>query len=555
MKTRVCVYTRVSTLMQVDGFSLAGQEAEIQKYCDFHDMEIVARYSDQGKSGKTLAGREEFQRMISDIDTGKLKVECVIVYKLSRFGRSVLDVLRTLETLHSNNVFLHCVADNIDTSSQMGKLITTIMSSLAEMELENIHAQTMLGRKQKASEGRWNGGFAPYGYALINGELVVNEEEAEVIRKIFELYTTTDLGIAGIVKYLYTHGYKKALRGNGKKETFARSFVSRVLDNPVYNGEIAYGRRHMLPPDKNGERKMILQDDFIRVDGKHEALVPAEQYENAQQKRKAMASVVHKREDNNHVHMLATLVKCPVCGGPLYGNTTRKRNKRTDGEYTPYHFYACKHRLKLDGVPCSYRKNINEKNIDEPVIQIITQLANDKRLATLVAEKLDNALDEQETEKAIQNAEQEIKRCEMRLRRLSNEVDEIDPDAPSAERRIRDYNSRIDKLYQNIDEYEKALADFRTKLEAIQQNKLTAEKVYAILQNFGTLIDVITEEERQTLMRALIDEIQLFDDKQSDGRIIKSIKLSIPVVVDSGNPQTTGLDKYALDESVVTLIK
>ena len=73
MTTKVCIYTRVSTIMQVDGFSLIGQEEEIRKYCACHNMEIVATYSDKGKSGKTLAGREDFQKMITDIDTGVLR--------------------------------------------------------------------------------------------------------------------------------------------------------------------------------------------------------------------------------------------------------------------------------------------------------------------------------------------------------------------------------------------------------------------------------------------------------------------------------------------------
>ena len=555
MTTKVCIYTRVSTIMQVDGFSLIGQEEEIRKYCASHNMEIVATYSDKGKSGKTLAGREDFQKMIMDIDTGVINVKYVMVYKLSRFGRSVLDIERTLQILRENDVNLICVADGLDTSTPMGKVITTIMSSLAEMELENIHTQTMLGRQQKARDGLWNGGFAPYGYALENGHLVINDDEADAIKKIFELYTTTELGIVGIVKWLFKHGYRKEIRANGTRDVFTRAFVSKALDNPVYKGEIAYGRRHMLPPDKKGERKMVKRDDYIRAVGKHEPIITEEQYEAAQQKRKTLAPLAHKREDSTHVHMLATLVKCPVCGAPLYGNTTRKKKKGTEDEYTPYHFYACKHRLRVDGKPCTFRKNLNEKNIDEPVIAIITKLAGDKRLAELVADKLGDVVDEQETVKAIETTEREIRIRESSLKRLSSELDRIDPEAPYAERRIKDTNARIDELYEELAGFETDLADFKQKLEAIRQKKLTVEKVYTVLQHFGTLIDVITEEECQMLMRTLIDEIQIFEDKQPDGRIVKSVKLSIPVVYDGEISARIGLDKNDHDESIVTLSK
>ncbi len=101
----------------------------------------------------------------------------------------------------------------------------------------------MEGRKQKAREGKWNGGFAPYGYRLEDGELIIAEDEAEVIRLIFDKYVHTNLGVNGIADYLNTHGYKKKKRQNNTLEVFAPSFIKGVLDNPIYMGKLAYGRR------------------------------------------------------------------------------------------------------------------------------------------------------------------------------------------------------------------------------------------------------------------------------------------------------------------------
>ena len=104
---------------------------------------------------------------------------------------------------------LICVEDGIDSSKDAGKLMISVLSAVAEIERENIRVQTMEGRMQKAREGKWNGGFAPYGYALIDGKLVVNEEEAVAIRTIFDQYVNTDLGANGIAKYLENHGIHK----------------------------------------------------------------------------------------------------------------------------------------------------------------------------------------------------------------------------------------------------------------------------------------------------------------------------------------------------------
>ena len=132
----------MSTAIQVDGYSLDAQKDKLRKYVEFQDMEIVGEYSDEGHYGKNIKGRQEFMRMQNDIEDGK---------------------------------------DGIDSSKEAGKLLISIIAAVAEMERENIRVQTMAGREQKAREGKWNGGFAPYGYKLENGELVIAEDEVEIM--------------------------------------------------------------------------------------------------------------------------------------------------------------------------------------------------------------------------------------------------------------------------------------------------------------------------------------------------------------------------------------
>ncbi len=109
-----------------------------------------------------------------------------------------------------------CVEDGIDSSRDAGKLMISVLSAVAEIKRENIRVQTMERRIQKAREGKWNSGFAPYGYQLTDGQLQINEEEAETIRVIYDQYTATDMGANGIAKYLENHGIHKVQRQNGK---------------------------------------------------------------------------------------------------------------------------------------------------------------------------------------------------------------------------------------------------------------------------------------------------------------------------------------------------
>lgn len=272
-KTKVYIYTRVSTSMQIDGYSLDAQKERLTKYAEGNDMVIAGEYSDEGKSGKNIAGRVDFQRMLNDIACKKDGVEYVLVFKLSRFGRNAADTLTSLQFMQDYGVNLISVEDGIDSSKEAGKLMVHVLSAVAEIERENILVQTMEGRKQKAREGKWNGGFAPYGYALIDGKLVVNEEEAVAIRTIFDQYLNTDLGANGIAKYLENHGIHKIARQNGKNPLFDAALIRRIIQNPVYSGKISYGRRRTEKVHgTRNEYRQVKKDDYLLVDGLHEGL-------------------------------------------------------------------------------------------------------------------------------------------------------------------------------------------------------------------------------------------------------------------------------------------
>ena len=173
-----CVlYPRVSTEMQVDGYSLEGQKNSLKRFADREEMEIVGIYEDAGKSGKSIEGRPAFKKMLSDIKNG-LEIDYILVYKLSRFGRNAADILNSLEFVQSYGINLICIEEGIDSSQTSGKLLISVLSAVAEIERENIIEQTMNGRREKARQGGWNGGFAPYGYYLKDNQPLIEETDA-----------------------------------------------------------------------------------------------------------------------------------------------------------------------------------------------------------------------------------------------------------------------------------------------------------------------------------------------------------------------------------------
>ena len=167
-KQKCYIYTRVSTELQLDGYSLEAQKERLRSEAKHRGMKVVGEYSDKGKSGKNINGRPEFKRMLEDIKSGKDDVQYVLVFKLSRFGRNTADTLNSLQYMEDYGVNLLCVEDGIDSAGAAGKLMISVLAAVAEIERENIKDQTMAGRQQKARDGLWNGGFAPYGYKLVS---------------------------------------------------------------------------------------------------------------------------------------------------------------------------------------------------------------------------------------------------------------------------------------------------------------------------------------------------------------------------------------------------
>lgn len=531
-KVKVYTYTRVSTTMQIDGYSLDAQKARMKAFADYNEYEIAGEYEDAGKSGKSIEGRADFNRMMDDIKSNKDGVAFVLVFKLSRFGRNAADVLSTLQIMQDFGVNLICVEDGIDSSKDAGKLMISVLSAVAEIERENIRVQTMEGRIQKAREGRWNGGFAPYGYQLVSGNLEINEEEAVAIRVIFEQYVNTDIGANGIAKYLENHGIKKMQRQNGKNPLFDAHLIRLILKNPVYCGKIAYGRRRTEKVHgTRNEYQLVEQDNYLIVDGKHDAIVSDDVWQAAQVKLLSQAKKyehVNKGKEE-HTHLLSGIVKCPVCGAGMYGNKSIKRKK--DGtKYKDFYYYGCKHRSMTRGHKCDYKKQIREELLDDAVTEVIVKLVSNSKFAAMMQKKIDRKVDTTAIEQEIDNYEKQLRQNYSVKSKLIEEIDALDPDDKHYIRRKADLDERLYKMYDKIEETENLMIAARAKKQAIEAEKLTGDNIYKVLIYFDKLYRAMNEVERRQIMEALITEIQIYEERQENGQWLKSMKFKLPII-------------------------
>ena len=539
MKERVYLYTRVSTLMQTEGYSLEAQRQKILEYAKFRDFIVAGEYSDAGFSGKNIAGRAQFQQMMADIEGKKDDVKYVLVFKLSRFGRNCADTLNSLQFMQDYGVNLICVDDNLDSSAATGKLMISVMSAMAEIERENINAQTMAGHKQKAKEGGWNGGHAPYGYRLENGRLIVQENEAEVIREIYNLYVNTAYG-AGKVANEINKKYKKIPRDNGHLTTFTMPFVKDVLDNPVYFGRIVYGRHTTEKLDgKRNEFHIVKQTDrekIIDADGQHEAIVSLEVWEAAQEKRKANAKTKEKI-DKEHEYFLSGLLKCPSCGGPMYG-IHNGRKKKADGTYYEMSYsYACRSSSLPMGRECTKPQNYSEPKLMEALTAIIKSLVNDKNFDRLVDVAIGQKTDVSELEKEKVLRQKELERLSRLITQLENQLDALDYTSKAADLKERSLSNRLNKAFEDMEDIQSQLADMETQMEKIEAAESMKQQVYGILQSFDVLYDVMDNADRKLLIKELIEKIELYprQGRKLSGQWIKTIHFKFPMYYNDNN--------------------
>lgn len=514
-------------------------------------MKIVGEYSDEGKSGKNITGRPEFKRMLGDIKTGKDDVQVVLVFKLSRFGRNTSDTLNALQYLEDYGVSLICVEDGIDSSGPAGKLMISVLAAVAEIERDNIHVQTMEGRKQKARDGKWNGGFAPYGYKLVDKEgekakvLVINEEEAELVRLIYKLYLQ-GMGLSRVAKWLNDNGYTKKIRQNGSVSLISSAFVKGVLDNPVYGGFIAYGRRKNEKIDGTRDEYHVVKQDkdsYKLYEGQHDAIIDRETWFRVQAKRELNAFKREKVHSKEHEHMVSALLKCPVCGASMYGVVNRKKKKNSDEFYTDMWYYTCKNRKLVSGHLCNYKKHVRQDELNAEVIALVKYVfggENDMKDQILKRLDSDDSVKELQEEKTRLEKEKNslVSKKTKQLRRIND----LDIDDEFYDDLMKTYKDGLYEINEQITVIDNNLYQNELAIQNAQGENLSVEVYKRIIDEMIDNIDDMTDADKKMLMNLLIEKIEIYPEKQKDGRWIKSVQFKIPLNIDGKAVDTLYFD-------------
>lgn len=273
---RVTYYARVSTDKDEQLNSLQNQ---IKYYSDFiknnNKWTYVEGYIDEGISGTSVNKRDSFLKMIDDAKLGKF--DFIITKEISRFSRNTLDSIKYTQELLQNGVGVLFQSDNINTLLPDSELRLTIMSSIAQDEVRKISERVKFGFKRAIDNGVVLGNNKIWGYTKDNGKLVIDEEQAKVVRIIFELYATENMGIRAISTELTKRGYL-----NTEGNPFSFSTVKNILVNPKYKGYYC-GRKTHKYDYRSKDRKVFDETDWVMYKAEDEVppIVSEELWEKA----------------------------------------------------------------------------------------------------------------------------------------------------------------------------------------------------------------------------------------------------------------------------------
>jgi site-specific DNA recombinase len=297
MKNLCGLYLRVSTEDQArEGFSLTEQKERLETFCKFKGYEIVDYYEDAGISAKTGNHRPEFERMLEDGRQGRINT--IVALKLDRITRSNKDWEMILEYIEKYNVHLAVINDDLNTTNANGKMISRIMMSVIQNEIERTSERTKIGLAGAIKQGHIPN-KPPLGYKHVDKKLVPDPATKNVAIRIFNMYHE-GMSHFTIAKIL---NEEKVLGKTNWKD----SSITAILGNEIYKGDFVHGKRTKHPTYYSNVVEPLVSEEF---------------WYECQQQRRRNARAFKRKED----YLFLQKLKCPNCGRILGGKATQKKN-------------------------------------------------------------------------------------------------------------------------------------------------------------------------------------------------------------------------------------
>ena len=501
---RAAIYARVSDKSQdtEDKTSLSEQTIEMEAYCEGKGMTITARYQEVGR-GWTKK-RPEFQRMLADARRGRF--DTIVCWKSDRLSRGMYPAAALMEVVEAYHINLEAVMDAIDMKT------FGLMAAIGKIELDNFRERTTMGKRGSAKRGRMPAGAPPYGYRTgEDGKLEIYEPEAEVVRRVFQMYVHEGMAGTAIVRQLTRDNAPTRKAGS----RWHKAYVSFLLGNETYTGTWWYGKARWIVTEAGEEVYPQPRDSWIEVPIPQ--LVDEETWERAQDLKKQRK--VRSKRNTKAFYLLQHLVRCTECGRLFASRSSYrtyvKRNGRRHRQdrVTPQRHYHC-YGMLSDGLRCRKPAMIRAERLEELVWSQVKSMIQHPELIVAGIEAMDTQEDGA-LEKRSAKAERELRKVQTEEERairlfVSGKITE---DQLDLQRKF---------ITERLETARAGLDDLRASESVASEKRTMMENLIQWAGEFGGRLDELPDEKRRDVLRLLVDQILVDKDNKV------SITLGIP---------------------------
>ena len=462
-KKKCGLYMRVSTEDQArEGFSLPEQKERLESFCKFKGYEIIDYYQDAGISAKTGNHRPEFERLKDDIKSKRINT--IVALKLDRITRSIYDWENLMTFLDENDAYLDCVNDEINTTSANGKMISRLLMSVSQNEIERTSERTKVGLAGAIKCGHIPH-IAPLGYKHEDKKLVIDYATKDVIVRIFDLYYNG----YSYQKISNLFNEEKVLG----KDNWRDSTIQTILENEIYKGDFIHGKRTKNP---------IYYENVV------EPIISKEMWADCQ--------VQKKKNSRSYQRTLTYLylqkLKCPKCNRILGGKATTKKNGKT---YFYYYCNDCKIQFKENVINEYFEQFIDELTEYDSVVN--------QFFLPMIKQKFDEP--KEQLEKEINNQKSKLERIKKAYINGAFELKEYNEEKHIVEKTIVELEEKLN-ITDCTEELKFTPKDILLKRDIDFINKIKLDKEYQ--EKTKTWKDYTREEKADLIMR-YVEDIEL----------------------------------------------
>jgi site-specific DNA recombinase len=438
------------------------------------------RYNDGGFTGGNL-DRPALARLMADIADGR--VDTVVVYRVDRLSRSLLDFTKVLEVFDRHRCSFVSVTESFDTSNSAGRLMLNMILSFAQYERELIGDRTRDKVWAARKRGKWTGGIPVLGYDVEESKLVVNETEAPMVREIFALYLK-ERSLQKVVAELNRRGWTtkswKTKKGHLREGTaFSKSNISRFLTNPVYIGCVK------------------LQGQVY--DGEHRGIITKATFDKVQTILNDNLRTHGNKERNKYNHLLKGLIRCGACGA-AYVPTRTKKGSRV------YRYYTCSSAQKNGHETCPH-PNIAADKLEKMIVQQIRVIGSDPKLQAATIKQVKKASREQNS--ALNS---EAKRLRSLRKKNADEAAGLLKALAGGQGAGASISGRLAELEEQAAKLDTRLAEIERERRVADQSTLDLNELASVLSLFDPVWDVLFPAEQARIIELLIRQIEYSGD-------------------------------------------